>query len=184
MWLEHRCARDFRVTDGVISLVLVPQSRYLAPPMPPRWTHPRVKQTYSIMGGYLTRPLPVVTLNLSDVIPHDTDDAPAVARDDLSGVFVKLDKSAEWMIKAVGGSSAQRGFLRRTTLIEELRSKMNNGCVADADDPMASLCDVEQTHDTPKKKCRYTKPQHESRGDFISSLVEISCDNVHIVELN
>jgi hypothetical protein len=98
-----------------------------------------------------------VTLNLSDVIPHDTDDAPAVARDDLSGVFVKLDKSAEWMIKAVGGSSAQRGCLRRTTLIEELRSKMNNGCVADADDPMASLCDVEQTRDTPnKKRIKYT----------------------------
>ena len=119
--------------------------------MPLRWVHPSLTLTYSIKGGYLAKPLPVETLALSDLAGLDADTAPTADKDNdpLADVFVKLDKSAEWLLKAVGGSSAQKGFLRRTTLIEDLKTKMvgrgESFAVADDDDPMGALCDV----DTP-----------------------------------
>lgn len=72
----------------------------------------------------------------------------------LKSVFVKLDKSADWLIKIVGGIQAQRGSLSRTTIIEEIRTKVKSEvqqsdvahhtpAVADVadddDDPMATL---------------------------------------------
>ena len=89
---------------------------------------------YSISGGYLTSPMPVRTMTLprSDRVKptrptfgpsvegdhSHADDTDALAG--LAHVFVKLDKSAGWMVKAVGGTSAQRGCLKRTILVEEL----------------------------------------------------------------
>ena len=46
---------------------------------------------------------------------HDGD---AGATPDLATVFVKLDKSAEWLVKAVGGAKAQRGYSKRTLVLE------------------------------------------------------------------
>jgi hypothetical protein len=126
--------------------------------MPLRWVHPSLSRTYSIKGGYLNKPLPVETLVLSELTGQGVDIVPPIDKDadPLADVFVKLDKSAEWLIKAVGGANAQRGFLRRTMLIEDLKAKMV-GCVdsiavADDDDPMGELCEV----DTPTKKKKYT----------------------------
>ena len=141
--------------------------------MPPRWTNPTVQMTFSITGGYLTRPMPVQTTSLSAVHQRDATKSPAVAGDTtadgihrLADVFVKLDKSFEWMVKAVGGPKAQRGFLSRTTLVETLRAHMLRDSIApppsavangDDPDPMAALCNVEGEMDTPKKKRRYTR---------------------------
>ena len=91
--------------------------------MAPRWVHPTVQLSYSVAGGYLTSPMPVRTMtvpapdrvkpNRSTAKPSDEgghsngDDPDGLA--DLTHVFVKLDKSADWMVKAVGGTSAQRG---------------------------------------------------------------------------
>ena len=74
--------------------------------------------------------------------------------------FVRLDKSSEWLIKATSGSKAQRGALRRTTLLETLKDKLmaavnpptTTSAVAD-DDPMNAL-DICQ-HEPDTKKARY-----------------------------
>ena len=133
--------------------------------MPSRWNAPSVKLAYSITGGYLTKPMPVDTINLGDVIPSDAA-SPAVAGDAVSGhqladVFVKLDKSAEWLIKAAGGVTAQRGILRRTTIVEELKEKMHGRDAIpvsanhddDDDDPMSALAAIAEPADAaPKRK--------------------------------
>jgi len=114
--------------------------------------------------------MPVDTINLGDVIPSDAA-SPAVAGDAVSGhqladVFVKLDKSAEWLIKAAGGVTAQRGILRRTTIVEELKEKMHGHDAIpvsanhdDDDDPMSALAEIDEPADAaPKtKKTRYTR---------------------------
>ena len=126
--------------------------------MPFRWVHPSLQLSYSIKGGYLTKPMPVDTLALSDLAGLAAEEAPTFEadRDPLADVFVKLDKSADWILKAVGGLTAQRGFLRRTGLIEDLKAKMGglgeSPAVAGDDDPIGALCDV----DTPTKKRKYT----------------------------
>ena len=90
--------------------------------MAPRWVHPKVELAYSISGGYLTSPMPVRTMTVSGaarVTPRRSTDAPSVesghgydgdagATTDLTNVYVKLDKSAEWLVKAVGGTKAQK----------------------------------------------------------------------------
>ena len=90
--------------------------------MAPRWVHPTVQSSYSIAGGYLTNPMPVRTMTLPGpdrVKPTRPTVGPSVEGDHshaddtdalagLAHVFVKLDKSADWLIKAVGGASAQR----------------------------------------------------------------------------
>ena len=141
--------------------------------MPPRWTNPTVQMTFSITGGYLTRPMPVQTTSMSAVQQRGATKSSAAAGDTTAGdthrladVFVKLDKSSDWMVKAVGGPKAQRGFLSRTTLVETLRSHMLRdsnasppSAVANGDDPdpMAALCNVEGEMDTPKTKRRYAR---------------------------
>ena len=141
--------------------------------MPPRWTNPTVQMTFSISGGYLTRPMPVQTTSMSAVHQRNATKSPAVACDTtedgihrLADVFVKLDKSFEWMVKAVGGPKAQRGFLSRTTLVETLRAHMLRDSIApppsavangDDPDPMAALCNVDGEMDTPQPKRKYTR---------------------------
>ena len=39
--------------------------------------------------------------------------------------FVKLDKNAKWVLKVVGGASAVKGELRESTVIEDLRKKVD-----------------------------------------------------------
>ena len=103
--------------------------------------------------------MPVDTIALSELGGLDSEHIPTpeTGTDPLSDVFVKLDKSADWLIKAVGGWTAQRGFLRRTALIEDLKAKMeecgDSPAVAGDDDPMGALCEV----DTPKKKRKYLR---------------------------
>ena len=126
--------------------------------MPSRWAHPSVTLNYSITGGYLTKPLPVETLNLSDVAGVDADIVPAASDEPNAGVFVKLDKSADWVLKAVGGTSARRGMLRRTTIVEDLKAKLTTedlSAVADRhdDDPMAELGELE----TVSRKRKYVR---------------------------
>ena len=139
-----------------------------------KWTHPIVQQTFSISGGYLTRPMPIATKSG----PCDVANSPAVASDTtedctrrFADVFVKINKNAEWMIKAVGGMKAQRGFLSRTKLVEELKTQMNRlgasppqpSAVADVDyaDPMSALdvvqCDIDTVKPKPKKHSRKRK---------------------------
>ena len=125
--------------------------------MPRHWVHPTLTRTYSITGGFLHKPMPVDTVALSELGGIDSEHIPTpeAGMDPISDVFVKLDKSAEWLIKAVGGWTAQRGFLRRTSLLEDLKEKLEESvdspAVAGDDDPMGALCDV----DTPKKKRKY-----------------------------
>ena len=141
------------MADGIFGVVVA----VAVTTMSIRWVHPSLSRTYSIKGGYLNKPLPVETLALSELTGQGVGIVPPLDKDadPLADVFVKLDKSAEWLIKAVGGANAQRGFLRRTMLIEELKAKMDGRgsiAVADDDDPMGELCEV----DTPTKKKKYT----------------------------
>ena len=113
--------------------------------------------------------MPIHTKSLDACQPCDAANSPAVAGNTtadcsrrLSDVFVKIDKNAEWMIKAVGGMKAQRGFLSRTKLVEDLKAHMLRlgastpppSAVADVDDadPMSALDGGECNMDTAKPK--------------------------------
>ena len=78
--------------------------------------------------------------------------------------FVKIDKNAEWLLKASLGPTAQRGALKRSQVIEEMKAKLcqkiSIPAVADASldavaDPMDALDDV-SILETPKKR-KYVK---------------------------
>ena len=87
--------------------------------------------SYSISGGLLRDPISVPTMTApgaARATPQRSAAAPSIecgyghdgdagATPDLEIVFVKLDKSAEWLVKAAGGGKAQRGYLKRTTLV-------------------------------------------------------------------
>ena len=113
--------------------------------------------------------MPIQTKSLDACQPCDAANSPAVAGDTtedctrrLADVFVKINKNAEWMIKAVGGMKAQRGFLSRTKLVEDLKAHMLRlrgstpppSAVADVDDadPMSALCNGEGDMYTAKPK--------------------------------
>ena len=113
--------------------------------------------------------MPIQIKSLDACQPRDAAKSPAVAGDKtedstrrLADVFVKIDKNADWMLKAVGGPKAQRGFLSRTKLVEDLKAHMLRlrgstpppSAVADVDDadPMSALCNGEGDMDTAKPK--------------------------------
>ena len=124
-----------------------------------KWTPPTVHKTFSISGGFLTRPMPIDTRSVS----CDDAKSPAVASDTAEH-FVKIEKNADWMIKAVGGMRAQRGSLSRTKLVEELKTQMKRlgasppqpSAVEDVDytDPMSALDPLDIDMKPTPKKCK------------------------------
>ena len=89
--------------------------------MAPRWVRPTVERDYFISGGHLTSPMPVRAMTVSGTAratPKRSTDAPLVeggpghdggagATADFTNVFVKLDTSAGWLVKALGRATAQ-----------------------------------------------------------------------------
>ena len=75
-----------------------------------------VTKQWSLEGGYLGRP---VFLDTRDV-------------DIVSGIsaFVKLDKNAEWLLKAVIGKAGFKGGLKRSTLFDTLNKSLEEGAAA------------------------------------------------------
>jgi hypothetical protein len=71
--------------------------------------------------------------------------------------FVKVDKNAEWLLKATMGNSGRKGALKRTIVIEQLKLKAEEitiPAVADPDkaDPMNELDDVYRKQKTRGRK--------------------------------
>jgi hypothetical protein len=67
--------------------------------------------------------------------------------------FVKVDKNAEWLLKASMGNNGRKGALKRTTVIEQLKIKaeekmMPAVAVRDKEDPMNELDDVNKKQKT------------------------------------
>ncbi len=67
------------------------------------WRPVVVSKTVSVSGGYQRK----ITHAESVEVGED--------------IFLKVDKNAEWFLKAVGGPSAQKGMLQRVRVIEQLR---------------------------------------------------------------
>ena len=72
--------------------------------------------------------------------------------------FLKVNKNSLWLLKLCGGKSARKGLLRRTRVIEQLRSLCESNdpttgmddtptksAVADIDDPMQQLDHIGDT---------------------------------------
>ena len=79
---------------------------------------------------------------------------------------MKIDKSADWLVKAAAGKSARPGCLCRTSLVEKLKRDLiaavagtendgpsSSGHVAGPDeaDPMSALAALEETGPSPKQ---------------------------------
>ena len=87
--------------------------------------------------------------------------------DDREEVFVRIDKNAEWLLKAAAGKLAVKGALKRVTLLDKLKVALvaRGAAVAapsavadtpkkgDSADPMDALDDVEE-FTSPIKKAR------------------------------
>ena len=113
------------------------------PSMADVWTPVKLQKELTFEGGFLRK---ATTVDSKDI---ETPEGLLI--------FVRLDKSSEWLIKATSGSKAQRGALRRTTLLETLKDKLmaavnpptTTSAVAD-DDPMNALDICQQEPDTKK----------------------------------
>jgi hypothetical protein len=123
-------------------------SGVMAPPGA-KWRPIAIKTQLTFTGGFQNKSYVMET---TEVQVGDTQQ-----------VFVKFDKNAEWLVKACGGPTAQRGALKRTTIIEELKKKLvasgSDTNVADAVavvtvDPMDLLDTLSEP--TPKKR-KYVK---------------------------
>ena len=79
--------------------------------------------------------------------------------------FIRICKSHHWLLKAAGGKGCQRGGLRRTRALEELRKKLQDptqdhcdakdsdgSAVADQADPMLGLEDLGETEENAAKR--------------------------------
>ena len=80
--------------------------------------------------------------------------------------LIKICKNHHWLLKICGGRACQRGGLRRTRIVEELREKLDSipeghvdaknamgSAVADQADPMQQLEDLGDTEDhAPRRR--------------------------------
>ena len=74
--------------------------------------------------------------------------------------FCRIVKSETWLLKCGAGAGAQKGILKRSKVIEQLKDKladasqkMNQGhAPAVADDPMSALDEVEEKESPSKKE--------------------------------
>ena len=134
-----------RSRGGVINGMDVPGSSDSLPldeepgtPSPPAkkakgtaWAQPTCKQATVVTGG-LSRRFYVVETKEIECSAFETK------------TFVKVGKNEEWVLKLVLGEGGQRGGLKRTKLVEELRAKLveEKGFASSPkvdDDPMNQL---------------------------------------------
>ena len=79
--------------------------------------------------------------------------------------FIRVNKNDNWLLKISGGRGCQKGGLRRTRVLEELRKKLKDptqedcgakdsdgSAVADQADPMLGLQDLGETEDHAAKR--------------------------------
>jgi hypothetical protein len=84
-----------------------------------QWAVPRLSQSWSIQGGYVKKEYALTTQEIAiDVFGNES-------------VFVKIDKSGEWLYKMVSGNGAQRGALKRTTVISVLKERLEAAVAAE-----------------------------------------------------
>ena len=79
--------------------------------------------------------------------------------------FIKINKNSLWLLKLCGGKAARKGLLRRTRVIEQLRSLCESNdqvkgmddtptkaAVTDVNDPMQQLTDLGGTTELPLQR--------------------------------
>ena len=151
-------------------------------PLKTPWRPLSVQTVYSVSGGYLgakkTCALSSKTLDVQRTV--DGSDITVAA------TFIRINKNDDWMLKAVGGPKAQKGFLKRTTLIERMRSKLVDRGLCDTsvadervdddgDDPMGQLdCPVERPASRPKRT-RYARKRVKNQEVTITMPMYASC---------
>ena len=93
------------------------------------WRNITFRQTQCIDGGYQTK-------------THTVEDI-KIDHHGRALTFVKVDKSAQWLIKVAVGCTAQKGALKRSRVLEQLREKLSSteasAARAAVDDPMDGL---------------------------------------------
>jgi len=83
-----------------------------------KWKPLAVRTSLTVSGGYQNK---AYTLETTEVQVSSQQE-----------VFVKIDKNSEWVLKASLGPTGQRGALKRTKVIEELKMKVNANGTKDA----------------------------------------------------
>ena len=92
---------------------------------------------------------------------------------------ISRSKNADWLVKAVAGNKAQKGALKRTKVIEDLRRNLvtmssSNAAVADDEDPMSALdsvCDEELAY----RRTKYSRKRAKSREVKVRMPLRAKC---------
>ena len=113
----------------------------------PTWVEPTCCTATVVTGGFTKRHYVVET----NEVEWQADEIKT---------FVRVSKNDEWVLKLVLGDGGQKGGLRRTSLVEMLRSKLVEGSGAavggPTDDPMDQL-DKSSGVRPPSKKAKTSK---------------------------
>ena len=134
-----------------------------------KWKPIKVETQLAFAGGFQTKSFVLESMQI--IVKGSTQ------------VFVKIDKGADWLLKSAAGPAAQRGALKRSKVIEELKAKLvaveTATAVAetevdeeaeDVDDPMNKLdSKPEGLGLQPKKKAkrRYMPKRQAGRIEII-----------------
>ena len=123
------------------------------PSMSGTWKQVAIAKQWAVEGGYLNK---AVTLETKEV---DTVSG--------AGSFVKIDKNADWLLKAALGKSNNKGGLKRTRLLDTIKEKLSDSATPtparddsqdsavaapDSEDPMNMLESVESNAAPAAKK--------------------------------
>ena len=121
-----------------------------APEEKQAWSPVKLEKQYVVRGGLCNK-------------PHVLESMEIRTPDGISN-FVRVGKHAAWMLKCGAGTAAQRGNLKRSKVIEQLKDKLveaskgsavaDQGIAAIADDPMSMLDDVD-SKESPSNKFKH-----------------------------
>lgn len=106
---EVRCSRGVIFTNMEHVRSHVPK---MLPINSGKWKEPETQTSLTISGGLHHKSLAVESIDITT--NYKTGHAVT---------YVKLDKNAMWLLKIVGGAAASKGFFKKTTLFEDIRSK-------------------------------------------------------------
>ena len=150
-------------------------------PLQASWRAVSIESTFSVSGGFMgaKKSFPVVSKTVT--VRRERDGVVTT----VPATYIKVEKNADWVLKAVAGNKAQKGALKRTKVIEDLRRNLVMMSSSDAavageganatldEDPMAALdmvCDEE-----PAAKRRYNRKRAKCKEVKVSMPLRAQC---------
>ena len=150
-------------------------------PLQASWRAVSIESTFSVSGGFMgaKKSFPVVSKTVT--VRRERDGVVTT----VPATYIKVEKNADWVLKAVAGNKAQKGALKRTKVIEDLRRNLVMMSSSDAavageganatldEDPMAALdmvCDEE-----PAAKRRYNRKRAKCKEVKVSMPLSAQC---------